>query len=129
MVLGLGPTAFQSPNHFSITALASSGETSPMTTMVVRSGLMVAEKYCFTWSKLIVARVAGVDLPQDRVARRQQRQIQGTRGPVLRAYQVAGNKLGGLLFDDREGLAPAAPDEVRCRPAIERRGRNYPSGL
>ena len=60
MVLGLGPIAFQSPNHFSITALASSGETSPMTTMVVRSGLMVAAKYCFTWSKLILARVAGV---------------------------------------------------------------------
>ena len=41
MVFGFGPTALQSPNHFSITPLASSGETSPITTMVVRSGRMV----------------------------------------------------------------------------------------
>ena len=41
-MFGVGPTAFHPPNHFSITVLASSGEMSPTTTMVVKSGRMVA---------------------------------------------------------------------------------------
>ena len=42
IVFGIGPAAFHPPNHFSITALASSGEMSPTTTMVVKSGRIVA---------------------------------------------------------------------------------------
>ncbi len=36
--VGFAPTAFQAPNHFSITGRASSGVMSPMIAMVVMSG-------------------------------------------------------------------------------------------
>jgi hypothetical protein len=42
VVLGLGPVAFHWPNDFSIAAFAYSGVTSPITTMVVRSGRTVS---------------------------------------------------------------------------------------
>ncbi len=87
-----------------MTDFASSAETSPITTIVVKSGR--------TGGGMVTAYVLDGDLREGRgrhlaqngIPGRQQRHVERPCGAILRARQIAGHELGGLAFDDRKCL-------------------------